>query len=382
MPSARSIVCLLAAAWITPAFAQPVPTDAPQERAALELSAAYTLDLSVVRGGADDGFDRLDNLDLLATARLGSLGWRGATVHAHLLGNSGTRPNDRAVTLEGINNIEVPKRGMRLFEAWLEQEFGGGSVRAGLYDLNSEFYATEASGLLITPPFGIGTELAATGSAGPAIFPSSALGIRGAVALGRHGIVRAALLNARAGTLGDTGGVDRSFDEGLLTIVEAGREGEGGKLMLGAWRYIKAVSAIDPADPRPRHAQGLYLLAEAPLGTSWSGFLRAGLSDGRTGPFRAGWQLGAQRSPALAVRPDSSVAVGFHAAGVSSAERRRLRAKAVPPARTESGIELTYADRLFGPLTLQPDLQVIFNPGGLADADPALIFTLRTIVDF
>ncbi len=380
MRSVRPTFLLIIAASAMPAFAQAAPGARAEQP--LDLSAAYAVDLSVVEGSADDGFDRLDNLDLLATARLGSLGWRGATVHAHLLGNSGSRPNDRAATLQGVDNIEVPKRGLRLFEAWLEQDFGGGSLRAGLYDLNSEFYATDASGLLIAPPFGIGSELAATGSAGPSIFPSSALGIRGAIAIGRRGVMRAALLNARAGTLGDKGGVDRDFDEGLLTIIEAGREGEGTKLMLGAWRYTKKVAPLDPADPRARNVQGVYVLAELPLDASWSGFVRAGISDGRAGPFRAGWQIGAQRSPAFASRPDSSVAFGLHAARVSGPERQRLRAETGPPAHAETGIELTFADRLFGPVIVQPDIQMIFKPGGLAKADPALVLTLRTIVEF
>ena len=79
-----------------------------------------------------------------------------------------------------MNNIEVAETRFKVYEAWIEQGFGDGrvSLRAGLYDLNSEFYTNDAAGALIAPPFGIGSELSATGPNGPSIFPSTALAVR------------------------------------------------------------------------------------------------------------------------------------------------------------------------------------------------------------
>ena len=97
-----------------------------------------------------------------------------------LLNNSSGMPNGDAGTAQGVDNIEVSRHRTRLFEAWVQQDFAGAaaSVRAGLYDLNGEFYANDSAGLLIAPAFGISSELAATGANGPSVFPSTALAMR------------------------------------------------------------------------------------------------------------------------------------------------------------------------------------------------------------
>ena len=122
----------------------------------------YTADvIGPVQGGVAKAGRYLDNLDITLDGDLErAVGWKGATVHAYVLNNMGGRPNDVAATLQGVDNIEVSRERLRLYELWIEQSLAGGaaSVRAGLYDLNSEFYATGASDLLIAPPFGIGSE--------------------------------------------------------------------------------------------------------------------------------------------------------------------------------------------------------------------------------
>ena len=88
------------------------------------------------------------------------MGWRGASAHIDVLNNSGGIPNDDIGTLQGVDNIEVLSQRLRLFEAWVEQAWGDTSIRAGLYDLNSEFYSNDSAGLLMAPAFGIGSEVA------------------------------------------------------------------------------------------------------------------------------------------------------------------------------------------------------------------------------
>ena len=48
------------------------------------------------------------------------------------------------------------------------------------------------------------------------------------------------------------------------------------------------------------------------------------------------------------------------------------------PARYEEGLELTYADRI-GRFTIQPDIQLIRDPGGLKDVDDVVVVSLRVI---
>src|SRR5687768_17493844 len=119
------------------------PASADEPAPALTLAAMYTADVSGVTSGVRPRAGRyLDNLDLTADLDLEkAVGWRGAVLHAYALNNSGGAPNDIAGTLQGVDNIEVAKPRLRLFELWLEQGVGRATVRAGLYNLNSEFYA-------------------------------------------------------------------------------------------------------------------------------------------------------------------------------------------------------------------------------------------------
>ena len=373
----RSQTCLTAVATVLALGLVPGSTQAAEETApALNWAAVYTADLHGVVGGARTRAGRyLDNLDLTADLDLEkAVGWSGATLHAYVLNNSGGAPNDLAGTLQGVDNIEVATPRLRLFELWLEQEFadGRGSLRGGLYNLNSEFYANDAAGLLISPAFGIGSELAATGPNGPSIFPSTSLGLRLNLGLGQGLYARAAVLNAKAGVLGDPGGVDLSLDDGVLGITQVGVDGPT-RFSVGAWRYSKKQDDqrdVDPAGaPVHRAAQGAYLLAERKVfgsedATSGVIFVRAGVSDGDTTPFHGGWQAGLRVSKPFASRPDSDFSVGIQQGVLAGKFRDNLRDEGVDPGAAESGVEVTYSDRVAERLTVQPDVQWIHNAGG------------------
>lgn len=366
---------------------------AAQAQEGVDLAAAYVMDVVAVRVQ-----DRpaqvywLDNLDLTADLELDKLiGWSGATAHVDILVNMGGMPNDRAGTLQGVDNIEVASHRLRLFEAWIEQKIGARTtLRAGLYDLNSEFYSNDASGLLIAPAFGVGSEIAATGPNGPSIFPSTALAVRIDHKIGGDGFIRAALLNASARTLGDPGGVNLTFDDGALLIAEGGIAGSGGKIAVGAWGYTQRqddVLALDAAgDPLQRRARGAYVVAEKPFNDpegrhAIAGFVRAGLSEGKTTPFKGGWQAGVLVSKLWAGRDDSQLSFGVNQAWLSDGYRQVLRREGMHTAAAESAVELTYSDKV-GPVTLQPDLQLVFDAGGDADARAVVVVGLRASIAF
>ena len=211
-----------------------------------------------------------------------------------------------ADALQGVDNIEVHTPRLRLFELWLDQSFAGGhaSLRGGLYNLNSEFYSNEAAGRLLAPPFGIGSELAATGPNGPSIFPSTALGLRLNVSLAKSAYARVAVLNAHSGVIGDP--KRRRFHASTTVfwrIAEAGVDAGPGSAS-GAWRYSRKAGrhprrrwhrAIQGWWPR----DGAYLPGpaagcSAPSRRAPGGRLPEGwnLRTPRTTPFRGGWQAG------------------------------------------------------------------------------------------
>lgn len=387
----RTLAGLLAAASALAVSGAAFARD--DKAAALDLSVNYTADVAgVVSGGVAKRGRFLDNLDIAADLDLDkALGWRGATAHALLLNNSGGMPNDDAGTAQGIDNIEVSRHRTRLFEAWIQQSFANDKASAlvGLYDLNSEFYADDSAGLLIAPAFGIGSELAATGPNGPSIFPSTALAVRLKWTPSPDVYVQAAALNADAGVLGDPGGVDTSFNHGALLIAEAGWTGAG-KVAVGAWRYTKKqddIRDLTPAgDPAQRDAVGAYLLLEHRLtgedsARQATAFARLGVSDGDTTDFDSGWQAGVLVEKVFASRPDSAFSFGVNQAYFS----KKARAAAIDAGgrlkRAESAIEVTYSDRI-GPVTLQPDLQYVIDPGGDAGIGHALVAALRVSFGF
>lgn len=369
-------------------------TAAAQDAApAFSFEAAYTADLQgVVSGGAKQGQEYLHNIDLVADLNLEkALGWQGATLHGYVLNNVGGAPNDLAGTLQGTDNIEVALPRTRLFELWLEQSIADdrASLRAGLYNLNSEFYANEAAAQLINPSFGIGSELAATGPNGPSIFPSTGLGLRLNVNLTDRVYARAAVLNAKSGVVGDPDGVDTSFGDGVLAIAEAGFTGPV-TLSAGAWRYSKKQDDIRDltasGDPARRTAQGVYVLGERALyegdnGRAATGFFRIGLSDGDTTPFGGGWQAGVHVTRVFASRPDSAFSVGVQQGYLGAKFEANLGDGGVRAANSETGLELTYSDRLTRRVTLQPDLQWIRHAGGDRDMGDTVVAALRLRVD-
>ena len=370
------------------------PAGAQASDMPVDLSAEITVDVaSVIAGDGDGRLRALTNINVMADIDLAALGgWQGARAFFYVLDNRGGRPNDAAATLQGVNNIEVPNAGLRLFEAWIEQDLGGGaSVRAGLYDLNSEFYANEAASVLLSPSFGIGSELASTGPNGPSIFPSSALATRLYVPVGEGGgFVRAAVVNARASTLGDSGGVDLSFRDGVLLIAEAGKAGGPLRGSVGVWHYSRNPQDIYEADldgePLRKPAQGAYVVVEGDLlsgkDRQLTAFLRAGLADPHTTPFAGGFQAGILLAPAVMSRPDSQFSIGVQHAWTSDHLRDQFRADGGDPALGETGFEVNYADNLTEWLALQPDLQWIRHPGGDRAASDAVVATLRITASF
>lgn len=363
-------------------------------QSAVELHASETIDLlSAVRGSEDNRAYLFDDLRVTADLDLERLlGWRGATAHVQVMNNLGASPNNSIGTLQGVDNIEVTSHRFRLYEAWVEHPLGARtSVRAGLYDLNSEFYVNGAAGLLIGPAFGVGSELSATGVNGPSIFPSTSLTVRVEHRVGKAGYVRAALLNATAGCPGEPAGVAFHLRNGVIGIGEVGLEPDGAKLAFGYWRYSKRQEDFTETDaegtPLLRRSHGAYVVAELRLTggedrRTLTLFGRAGISEGKTTPYQGGWQAGVLIERLLPGRPESALSIGVNQAVTTRGYRSVLAGEGVPAARAESALEVTYSDRITRWLTVQPDLQLVFDRGGVRKAPTTMVAALRTRIAF
>lgn len=376
-----------------PARAQDAAATPERPTRPIVLSGRYVLDaMGVAAGGDDRGGRVLGNLELTADGDLDRLfGWRGARARLHILDNQGSGLNTLAGTLQGVDNIEVTDGRLKLYQAWIEQSLAGdrASLLVGLADLNADFYQNDSAGLLIAPAFGIGSELSATGPNGPSIFPSTALTARLNLSLGATGYVRAAVVNARAGVLGDATGIDFSMRDGALLIAEGGTT-RGGKMALGAWRYTRRqddLRALDGAgNPVRRVAMGAYVLIDRRvLGDDARGtdlFFRAGVSDGDTTAFSGGFQVGVLARGLIRGRPDSQLSLGLAYGALSGGFRGNLRDAGEVPSGAETGIEITYQDQIAPFLSIQPDLEYIRRAYAGTGGRDTVVIGLRIIASF
>jgi porin len=323
--------------------------------------------------------DYLGNLDLkltLAGERL--YGLRDNTLFVHLLHDHGSKPNRRVGAAQGLDNIEVDTNTGKLYQLWMQQQFADDrvSVLAGLYDLNSEFYVTDASALFVHPALGIGTDMAQSGRNGPSIFPTTSAALRLRVEPFASTYLQAAILDGVPGDPDDPRGTHVRFNhgDGALWVTEAGlRTGEAdsrGKVALGYWRYTARFDHLVDIDadgaPLRDVSRGAYLLAEQPL---WqadgrgaiTGFARFGVASASVNEFRSALAIGAVWQGPLRGRDEDSLGLVFAGARRGEAFRRAAILADEPVAHNERAWELTYRARATDWLWLQPGLQHVLT---------------------
>jgi porin len=278
--------------------------------------------------------------------------------------------------LQGLNNIEADK-GWYLYDLWTEIGFGANaanSARIGFLDLNEEFDTSDTAGFFISPPFGIGTDLAQTGENGPAVFPVTALGVRFGGAIGEAMQWRVA---AYEGTPGRT---DRhafataklASGEGALVIGEVNfTPARLHKISFGAWTYTAAFERVDAGvsgnATRVKGNRGAYAMVDAPLGAlggaQVDGMVRTGVADARYNPVAAYVGGAVVVSKFMPGRPDD--AIGFAVAHARTGDhfRNQLAFDGGAPAKSETAFELTWRSPLTDWLAIVPSVQYVATPG-------------------
>lgn len=360
------------------------------EQGSVALQLGYTADLwTVAHGGVDRRTRYLDNLDLTVAADLDRLGVAPRTkLFAYLLYNNGVRFSDGGVgDAQGVSNIETGVRALRLYEAWIEHEVGPLSAKVGLYDLNSEFDALDASAFFIGSAHGIGTDVSQTGRNGPSIFPVTSLAFRLQAQLDDGLIVRGAVLD---GVPGDPDRPRRTAirfgrGDGVLLIGEVDWTRGGLRLLAGHWLYtarfeVPVSSRVSGTPVRRSGNHGYYLRAETrlvPLGKhgQLDGFVRLGTAAGRFNLFDGFFGAGLVWSAPSSLHPDDQLGVALAIASTSPRQRALVEGDALLRKR-EIAVELSYEHHLSKNFSVQPDLQYIINPGLGATPD-ALAVALR-----
>lgn len=347
-----------------PVLAQEVADDG------LSLELAYTGE--VLAGQGARGVDYLDNLDVMVSARSGD-----TRLFAYALYNNGAEfSGPRYPRGLVASNIETGVEAVRLYEAWIDQTLDGGklSLRAGLYDLNSEFDALDAARLFVNPAHGIGTDFSQSGANGPSIFPVTSLALRLQYKASASTIVRLAVLD---GVPGDPAHPQRTAirlgsGDGALLAGELEQEAGDWRLIAGYWRFTAPSrdlldSARAGAEILRRGAQGAYLRGEGRIAGSRKGrgidaFFRLGWADGRFHEVERFASAGLRWREPIKGRGQDQAGVAVVWSGSSSRAREALTLGGETIARNDWAFEATYALALTEWLTVQPSLQWFINP--------------------
>ena len=340
------------------------------------LEAVYTADvLSNVRGGLETGARYLDNLDLtLEIDGEQALGWQDITFFVYGLYNNGTRFTETLVgDLHTVSNIETGVSAVRLYEAWIDQRLWDDNVslRAGLYDLNSEFDAIDPAALFINSAHGIGTDFGQTGENGPSIFPNTSLAFRIEAQVSGNWLLRAAVLD---GVPGDPDHPKRTAiklgnGDGALLVGEINYAQGPFRAGLGAWRYT-ARFADQMTGTARRGNDGVYGFVSAQVYAEpeddqqgLSLFARLGRASRAFNDVGTYFGAGAVYRGLLPARPEDEWGIAVAWAETGTPFRQATGAE-----KREVNVEMTYRAPLHDFITVQPVMQYIFNPG----ADPAL----------
>ena len=343
------------------------------------VEATYTGEvIANASGGVRRGTRYLDNLDLVLEADMEALvGWRGAELHLYGLYNNGSSISELAGDAFAVSNIETEVGAFRLYEAWVDQKIGSSfSLKAGLYDLNSEFDALEASGLFVGSAHGIGADISQSGLNGPSIFPYTSLAVRLEKSFPSGVTIRAAILDAVPGDPDHPRrtAVKLNSDEGGLVIGEVDIPVGEGRLLLGHWRYTTDFETFDGVEAEGN--AGTYLRGETELlqagDTRLDGFFRLGKAAGRFNMFDVFASAGVKLTGVAA--EDGEDELGFVVAHgwTSSGYRDTTGASS-----GETAFELTYRRNVTPFLALQPNLQYVMSPSADPAIDDAIVIGLR-----
>lgn len=361
------------------------PAEIDEEHGPILLQVTYT---GEVMGNASGGLRRgtryLDNLDIVFEADMEKLaGWTGAQVHIYGLYNNGRSISDLVGDTQAVSNIEAGTRALRLYEAWIDQKFGETlSLKAGLYDLNSEFDALDTAGLFVSSPHGIGTDFAQSGRNGPSIFPSTSLAARLHWEPADGWAIRAAVLDGVPGNPDHPGrtAIRLGQGDGTLLVGEVQAPLGGGKLLLGHWHYTARFDLNDGTGTGQGNT-GTYVRGEFPLiekaDRKLDAFFRLGKAAGRFNMFDGFASGGLKFSGWVPGRDKDEFGIAFAAAFTSDSYRAATGAAA-----SEMAVEVSYRAPIAPWLALQPSLHYIRRPSADRTIADALVIGLRAEASF
>ena len=340
----------------------------------------------------------LKNLDVIGSLDTAETGlWENGHFLIHLLMTDGGKKLSAEITgdIQTASNIEAP-RTFRLFEASYEHIFLQKklSSRAGILDMNSDFYVSEYAGLFINSSFGIGPEVSS--GARPSIFTLASLGARLRYNLNERWQWLGGVYD------GDPGDPEKNehypdirltTDQGAFIINEviysSGTAGDSlpGTIKIGYWHNsgdFEHLTALDSSG-NPlirRHNRGGYIIADKLIyqekeNQGLGCFLQAGKSRNSLNEVSLYSGGGLHYTGLIPGRDKDifglAVAHAMLSPDLSSQDDRY---------RSETTGEWTYRAQVNNHIILQPNMQFILHPGADKTLNNAFISGLRLEIFF
>ncbi len=374
----------------------------------IQFEAAYTGEVfSNLSGGLRRETEYLDNLDVMFTFDVEQLfGWNGATFFFYGLGNNGGDPGpDNVGAAQGVSNIEAFDT-WKLYEAWFEQNLFDDrfALRFGLYDVNSDFDVIETAGLFLNPSHGIGPDYSQSGKNGPSIFPTTSLGARVKVQARDSLYIQAAVLDGVPGDPNNSHGthIILGREDGLLVATEVTYQMESqnpgdepySKLAFGSWFYTKSFDDVQEVDnfedPVQRTGDhGFYVLAERTLyrevddpAQGLAVFARFGVADTWINSFGSYTGFGWVYTGLIPGRHKDQVGLALAHGRHGDRFQKGQAEVGIDVDVHETILEFSYRVQLTPWLAVQPDVQLIVNPGSDPSVKDAFVLGTRFEVVF
>ena len=373
----------------------------------VEFFANYTAEVwGNTAGGLRTGSVYTGLLDFGSDLDLEKLvGWHGARASTTWLWLSGQDASQDLVgnflTISNIAGFDT----LRCAELWLEQDFLDQqiSLRVGQITADSEFLVSDYGGLFINAEFGWPAMAGSNMPNGGAAFPVGAPGLRLAYSPNESftflsGAYQGNVFAQDVNRHGFRWRLDAQ--NGFTWMNEAqfywGKAGEyrslPGFLKLGAWlqsgQYADAL-----ADSTSSGNSGYYLVLDQmlfrenaegdPKSDEGLGFFgRTGFTPPDRNAVDFFFDMGFTYKGPIPGRSDDSIGLAYGFAALSPEARKDIGAAGGDGAVSEMVLEATYQCVLAPWCILQPDAQLIVNPGGDNAAPNAFVIGARLAIIF
>ena len=360
--------------------AAPAIADPNDKLPPLAIAGRETFDVFDVPAGVDPGTAILNKIQVSATVRGERLGLPGWSIHAQIIRFDGQSLSNHLGDIQTADNIEAEPV-TRLFEAYLARLWGEDkasvAVRFGLIDLNSQFDSIDPASLMLNSSHGIGPDLSRSGRNGPSIYPVTAVGSTVTWVRSQTWTFRLGVFD---GVAGSPHAPHAFFAErlkpgdGLFLIGQTDWQmTKNSRLEGGAWAYT---AAQDGPAGRKAHDHGAYISYEAPLGAlpHLNFWVRAGFANPDAQPIAGYIGGGLIHQGTIPGRPDDRLGIAIAHAIIGEPA---VRVQGLHHA--ETSLELTYQVKVSHRFVIQPDIDYIRHPAGVAHARDSLGIGLRFV---